>query len=105
MSATPAWPPRSAPRLFVEASLGEGVAVPVDGNSAHYLISVMRIKEGDTVLLFDGASGEWAAIAEQVRKRDLTLRCTAQTKAAAMTGAGPIIRFDGFGPAAPPANQ
>jgi len=82
MSATPAWPPRSAPRLFVETSLGDGVAVPVEGNSAHYLISVMRIKEGNTVLLFDGASGEWAATAEQVRKRDLTLRCTQQTKPA-----------------------
>lgn len=80
MPATPAWPPRSAPRLFVETALGEGVAVPVDGNGAHYLISVMRVREGDVVLLFDGASGEWAAQAEQIRKRDLVLRCTAQTK-------------------------
>jgi len=80
MPATPAWPPRSAPRLFVEAPLGQDVAVPVDGNGAHYLLSVMRIREGDTVLLFDGRAGEWAASAEQVRKRDLVLRCTTQTK-------------------------
>ncbi|MBT2189150.1 16S rRNA (uracil(1498)-N(3))-methyltransferase [Sphingobium nicotianae] len=82
MPATPAWPPRSAPRLFVETALGGGVAVPVDGNGAHYLISVMRVREGDTVLLFDGQSGEWAATAEQVRKRDLVLRCVQQTKPA-----------------------
>jgi 16S rRNA (uracil1498-N3)-methyltransferase len=80
MPATPAWPPRSAPRLFVETALGEGVVVPVDGNGAHYLISVMRVREGDVMLLFDGTSGEWAAQAEQIRKRDLVLRCTAQTK-------------------------
>ncbi|BAK68007.1 putative ribosomal RNA small subunit methyltransferase E [Sphingobium sp. SYK-6] len=80
MPATPAWPPRSAPRLFVEAALGAGVAVPVDGNGAHYLISVMRIREGDTVLLFDGRAGEWAATAGQVRKRDLVLQCTQQTR-------------------------
>ena len=80
MPATPAWPPRSAPRLFVETALGEGVAVPVEGNGAHYLLSVMRVRDGDTVLLFDGQSGEWAASAEQIRKRDLVLRCVAQTK-------------------------
>lgn len=80
MPATPAWPPQSAPRLFVDAVLGEGVSVALDGNPAHYLIAVMRVKSGDTVLLFDGHSGEWAAIARDVRKRDLTLECVAQTK-------------------------
>ena len=80
MPATPAWPPKSAPRLFVETALGEQIAVPVEGNSAHYLISVRRVREGDDVLLFDGRSGEWSATAEQVRKRDLVLRCTAQTR-------------------------
>jgi len=80
MPATPAWPPRSAPRLFVETPLGPGVAVPVDGNAAHYLLSVMRIAEGDAVLLFDGRSGEWAARAGSIRKRDLILTCEMQTK-------------------------
>lgn len=80
MPAPPAWPPRSAPRLYVEAALGPDAAVPVEGNAAHYLLSVMRVREGDTVLLFDGVSGEWAARAGQVRKRDLVLRCEAQTR-------------------------
>ncbi|HZV19152.1 MAG TPA: 16S rRNA (uracil(1498)-N(3))-methyltransferase [Sphingobium sp.] len=80
MTATPAWPPRSAPRLYVEAALGPGIAVPVDGNAAHYLLSVMRVREGDVVLLFDGVSGEWSGRAEQLRKRDLVLRCEAQTR-------------------------
>ena len=80
MTATPAWPPQSAPRLHVETLLGEGVAVPVDGNGAHYLISVMRVKPDDIVLLFDGKSGEWAARARDIRKRDLVLECVQQTK-------------------------
>ena len=37
MPATPAWPPKSAPRLFVPAPLAEGVAVSLDGPQAHYL--------------------------------------------------------------------
>ncbi len=81
MPATPAWPPRSAPRLHVEAVLGADALVPVEGNAAHYLLSVMRVKEGDTVLLFDGRNGEWAARAESLRRRDLVLRCVAQTRA------------------------
>ncbi|WP_253342337.1 16S rRNA (uracil(1498)-N(3))-methyltransferase [Sphingobium sp. OAS761] len=80
MTATPAWPPHSAPRLHVETALGEGVAVAVDGNPAHYLISVMRIKPDDIVLLFDGRSGEWAARARDIRKRDLVLQCVARTR-------------------------
>ena len=81
MTATPAWPPQSAPRLHVETQLGEGVVVPVDGNPAHYLISVMRVKADDIILLFDGRSGEWAARARDIRKRDLVLECISQTKA------------------------
>jgi 16S rRNA (uracil1498-N3)-methyltransferase len=80
MPATPAWPPQSAPRLFVDTLLGEGVVVALDGNPAHYLIAVMRVKAGDTVLLFDGKSGEWAATARDVRKRDLVLDCVARTR-------------------------
>lgn len=80
MPATPAWPPRSAPRLFVEAALGPDVAVPVDGNAAHYLLSVMRLGEGDVALLFNGRDGEWAARAEAMRKRDLVLRCVERTR-------------------------
>ncbi|BBD01439.1 MULTISPECIES: 16S rRNA (uracil(1498)-N(3))-methyltransferase [Sphingobium] len=80
MTATPAWPPQSAPRLHVETQLGEGVVVSIDGNPAHYLISVMRVKLDDIVLLFDGRSGEWAARARDIRKRDLVLECVSQTK-------------------------
>ncbi|CAN5434146.1 16S rRNA (uracil(1498)-N(3))-methyltransferase [soil metagenome] len=80
MTATPAWPPQSAPRLYVETALGEGVSVALDGNAAHYLISVMRVKADEIVLLFDGASGEWAAKARDIRKRDLVLECVAQTR-------------------------
>lgn len=80
MPATPAWPPRSAPRLYVEADLAAGAQAPVEGNAAHYLLSVMRVKEGDAVLLFNGRDGEWAALARSIRKRDLVLECVEQTK-------------------------
>ena len=73
MVATPAWPPQSTPRLFVETPLAAGAAVAIDGGQAHYLVAVMRVKAGDPVKLFDGVSGEWLADADAVGKRDLTL--------------------------------
>ena len=73
MPATPAWPPRSAPRLFVPGPLAAGVAVTVEGNQAHYLAKVMRVAEGDAVVLCDDATGEWAACVVASGKRDVIL--------------------------------
>ena len=77
MIATPAWPPRSTPRLFLDRRLGIG-PVQVDGPAAHYLAGVMRVKPGDPVRLFDDVTGEWLAIVAAAGKRDLTLDITEQ---------------------------
>jgi 16S rRNA (uracil1498-N3)-methyltransferase len=74
MPATPAWPPQSTPRLFVETPLSEGIELPVAGPQAHYLISVMRMRVGEPVKLFDNISGEWLAEVALLGKRDLILR-------------------------------
>lgn len=73
MPATPAWPPRSAPRLFIDHALAEGEAVRIEGQQAHYLTRVMRLDEGDAVILCDDRTGEWAARASAIGKRELTL--------------------------------
>ncbi|MXP42643.1 16S rRNA (uracil(1498)-N(3))-methyltransferase [Altererythrobacter soli] len=73
MPATPAWPPRSAPRLFVPGSLTQGAAVSVEGNQAHYLAKVMRVAEGDAVVLCDDMTGEWAARVVSAGKREVVL--------------------------------
>lgn len=72
---TPAWPPRSAPRLFVAGPLIAGAVVMLDGPQAHYLLRVMRVGEGGVVVLCDDATGEWAARVTVAGKRDLTLEC------------------------------
>ena len=73
MPATPAWPPRSAPRLFVPGPLAQGAPLRVDGAQAHYLHQVMRIGEGDAVVLCDDLTGEWTARVESAGRRDVTL--------------------------------
>ncbi|MEW6449402.1 MAG: 16S rRNA (uracil(1498)-N(3))-methyltransferase [Pseudomonadota bacterium] len=50
-----------SPRLFVEAALAGDRAVALEKPQAHYLTNVLRLKAGDTVLLFNGKDGEWQA--------------------------------------------
>lgn len=73
MPATPAWPPKSAPRLFVADPLAAGASVRIEGNPAHYLTRVMRAQPGDIVILCDDVTGEWAARVADVGKRDVVL--------------------------------
>ncbi len=70
---TPAWPPRSAPRLFVETPLAAGAQIVLDGPQAHYLARVMRVSEGDAVILCDDVTGEWAARVIEAGKRNCSL--------------------------------
>ncbi|WP_295528921.1 16S rRNA (uracil(1498)-N(3))-methyltransferase [Novosphingobium sp. Chol11] len=73
MTATPAWPPKSAPRLFVPGPLTEGASIPLEGGQAHYLGKVMRVSPGDAVILCDDQTGEWAARVAEAGKRDVVL--------------------------------
>jgi 16S rRNA (uracil1498-N3)-methyltransferase len=69
--ATPAWPPHSLPRLFVDETLAEGASVTVDGN---YLAAVLRLGPGDKVKLFDDRTGEWLAEIAEAGKKRVTLQ-------------------------------
>ena len=80
MPATPAWPPKSAPRLFVADVLAAGAIVRVEGNAAHYLARVMRVAPGDAVILCDDVTGEWAARVDATGKRDVTLEVVDQLR-------------------------
>jgi 16S rRNA (uracil1498-N3)-methyltransferase len=73
MPATPSWPPESSIRLFVETPLSDLSEARIDGAQAHYLISVMRVKVGTRLKLFDDIGGEWLAEVAVLAKRDLIL--------------------------------
>lgn len=76
MPATPAWPPRSAPRLFVDRPLVEGEEIVLERAQANFLLAVMRLERDDIVRLFDDRTGEWAATVEPTGRRDGRLRVT-----------------------------
>jgi 16S rRNA (uracil1498-N3)-methyltransferase len=77
MPATPAWPPKSTPRVFVDEALAVGASLRLDGAAAHYLLSVMRLKQDGALKLFDDRSGEYRGIITSANKRDLTVHIDA----------------------------
>jgi len=82
MPATPAWPPKSLPRLFVRESLGAGVQVELAAGQANYLGNVMRLGNAAELLVFDGSSGEWLARIAEAGKKRMTLAIERQTREA-----------------------
>lgn len=76
----PAPAPHSTPRLFVDEALAEGSELRVEGGQAHYLLHVMRLKEGAPVKLFDDRTGEYLATVAATSKRDLLLSIEAKLR-------------------------
>ena len=80
MPATPAWPPKSLPRLFLREPLSAGAAVELDARQANYLGNVLRLGEGAELLVFDGTSGEWIARIAHAAKKRMTLNVERRTR-------------------------
>jgi 16S rRNA (uracil1498-N3)-methyltransferase len=82
VTATPAWPPKSLPRLFVRQPLSEGAAVELAAGQANYLGNVLRLGVGAELLAFDGLSGEWLARISEAAKRRMVLSVERKTREA-----------------------
>jgi 16S rRNA (uracil1498-N3)-methyltransferase len=80
MPATPAWPPKSLPRLFVREPLNERAQVELDAGQANYLGNVLRLHVGAELLVFDGSSGEWLARIGEASKKRMTLVVDRKTR-------------------------
>jgi 16S rRNA (uracil1498-N3)-methyltransferase len=66
-------------RLYVEAPLGADARIAPSDSQAHYLLHVMRSREGDRVLLFNGRDGEWRARLTEVTRKRCVLVCETET--------------------------
>ncbi len=79
-----------SPRLYVDADLDPGGAIPLAREQANYLINVMRRGAGDLVLVFNGRDGEWRARIEIAGKRQASL--VLENQARAQSG-GPDLHY------------
>ena len=59
----------AAQRLFVDAPLSSGARIALSREQANYLLNVLRLTAGDSVIIFNGINGEWRAeLADTGRK-------------------------------------
>ena len=81
---------RPSIRLYVDAPLSADERVLCTSAQANYLLNVMRLHTGDTILAFNGKDGEW--LAELMVTRRTSCSLTVQTQTRAQTG-GPDIHY------------
>lgn len=67
-------------RLFIDAGLAEGEPVEASKEQFHYLANVLRMAEGDAVLVFNGRDGEWRAELSFPTRKRLLLTPTEETR-------------------------
>ena len=67
-------------RLFVTSKLEPGATVALSKDQAHYLGNVLRLKQGDNLLLFNGGDGEWWAELGAIGKKQAEVRLDHQSR-------------------------
>ena len=68
-------------RLYIDGDYSAGSELKIDANKTRYLVRVLRLQRGDTLLVFDGAGKEYRATLLQADKNDATLGIEDQTDA------------------------
>ncbi len=69
-----------SPRLFVAANLAAEADIALDKGQANYLLNVLRLKDGDPILVFNGRDGEWRARIGDARRKSAQLLVEAKTR-------------------------
>ena len=62
-----------AQRLHVEHALAAGARLRLTREQAGYLGNVLRLGAGDTIRIFNGRDGEWAAVIAVISRREMAL--------------------------------
>lgn len=56
-------------RLYVDAPLNAGGRIELDGDAAHYVRSVLRLKQDQAIVLFNGLGGEYLGRFSEVSRK------------------------------------
>jgi 16S rRNA (uracil1498-N3)-methyltransferase len=77
-------------RLYVQSELSPDAAVLPTLDQSRYLTQVMRLKLGDSLLVFNGVDGEWRCVIAEILKKGVVLRTEEQARPQAV---GPDVRL------------
>lgn len=87
-------------RLFITHPLAAKKTVPLTDKQAHYLMHVMRCRDGQEIVCFNGTDGEWIGPIHQVNKKsfgfDPQKQLRPQSKPAFCALCPALIKKDNF---------
>jgi len=66
-------------RLFLDTPLEAGTEIILERDHSNYLVNVLRMRVGDTIILFNGRDGAWLAEIEAAGKKSTQVRLVEQT--------------------------
>ena len=78
-------------RLFVDAALSEGTELTLDDERAHYLLSVLRARSGDPIIMFNPSDGEWAGKILTADRRKVVVEVARQRRPSGPSTSAPPI--------------
>ncbi len=61
------------PRVYLDQALQSGAELALDKAAAHYLVSVLRLRADDSLIVFNGSGGEYAATLQSVTNKQATI--------------------------------
>ena len=67
-------------RLFVEHNLSTGINFEATREQANYLLNVLRMSDGDSILVFNGREGEWRVTIKAKGRKKCNLVPIEQTR-------------------------
>ena len=67
-------------RLYLHQMLAKNFRISADRSQYNYLVNVLRLKDGDQILVFNGKDGEWLATIEIAGRRVCYLILVEQTR-------------------------
>jgi 16S rRNA (uracil1498-N3)-methyltransferase len=70
---------KSFPRLYVTHDLRSGAAIELGHEQTSYLLTVLRLKAADSVVVFNGRDGAWLAKIADAHRKGATLELVVQT--------------------------
>ena len=59
----------SKPRFFIDAELNPVLKLTLPQNVSHHLLTVLRLKPGDSIIAFNGRGGEFHGVLETISKK------------------------------------
>jgi 16S rRNA (uracil1498-N3)-methyltransferase len=62
------------PRVYLDQPLHSGAELTLDKAAAHYLVSVLRLRAGAALNVFNGSGGEYTALLQSATNKAATIR-------------------------------